>query len=99
MRLKALHAFTAGLPEIEPPAEFDLLGKDTRSSIINGTLGGVVEEVRGLIKNFQHNNPGLKIVLCGGNAVFFESKLKGSIFVVPGLVLYGLVIISGYNEI
>jgi type III pantothenate kinase len=99
MRLKSLHTFTAGLPEIEPQDDFGLLGTDTRSSMINGTVGGVVEEIKGLIKNFQHNNPGIKTVLCGGNAVFFESRLKGTIFVVPGLVLYGLVVISGYNEI
>ena len=64
-----------------------------------GNALGFVAEVKGLIKNFQHNNPGIKTVLCGGNAVFFESRLKGTIFVVPGLVLYGLVVISGYNEI
>ena len=99
MRLKALHTFTSGLPEIELSTDYDLLGNDTKSSMINGTIGGTVEEVKGLIKNFQYNKPGLKTVLCGGNAVFFESRLKGSIFVVPGLVLYGLVVISGYNEI
>jgi type III pantothenate kinase len=99
MRLKALHDYTSGLPEIEPDTEYDLLGLDTKSSIINGTVGGAVEEIKGLIKNLQHNNPGIKTVLCGGNAVFFESRLKGTIFVVPGLVLYGLVVISGYNEI
>jgi len=99
MRLRALHAFTAGLPEIGLTLDYNLLGTDTHSSIINGTVGGVVEEVKGLIRNFQHNNSDLKIVLCGGNAVFFESKLKGTIFVVPGLVLYGLAVIAGYNEI
>ena len=36
-------------------------------------------------------------VLCGGDALFFENQLKGSIFAVPELVLSGLNSILIYN--
>jgi type III pantothenate kinase len=37
------------------------------------------------------------VILCGGDARFFENKLKASIFVSPELVLTGLNSILNYN--
>ncbi len=99
MRFRALHEHTIGLPEIKPAENFNLIGSDTTSSILNGTLGGVAAEIRDLIGNFRGLYDPLKVVFCGGNAGFFETIIKDSIFVVPQLVLWGLAVISGYNEI
>lgn len=98
MRLKALSHFTASLPSVQPVTDYPLFGTDTKSSIISGTLGGAESEIKGIVERFRKTYGDLKVVLCGGGAGFFESKLKGSIFVVPELVLWGLVVISSYNE-
>jgi type III pantothenate kinase len=99
MRLKSLHSSTANLPEVKLSDDFDLTGKDTRSSILSGTLGGIVSELNGMIETYRRKHPGIRVVLCGGSSGFFESKIKDSIFVVPDLVLWGLWIISENNEI
>jgi len=99
MRLKALHSFTANLPEIKQSDNFFLIGSDTRSSILSGTLGGIVSELNGMIENYRKQYPDLKVILCGGSSGFFECKIKDSIFIIPDLLLWGLWVISENNEI
>lgn len=100
LRFKALNSFTARLPLIERktlnPA---LAGLSTDQSIESGVLNGVAAEVEGLIKEYYTLYPSLKVILTGGDADFFETRLKGLIFVVPELVLTGLNRILEYNVI
>ncbi len=98
MRLQALHSFTSSLPEIAFIGRIAKQGNDTKSSILKGTVGGTIFEIEGLIKQFCKRYPGIKIVLCGGNARFIGSKLKGSVNIIPDLVLWGLMSISLYND-
>jgi type III pantothenate kinase len=99
MRLKSLNSFTAKLPEVNVSDNYDLVGRDTTASILSGTIGGIVEELKGMIENYRRIYPEIKIILCGGSSGFFESKIKDSIFVIPDLVLWGLWAISEKNEI
>ncbi|MET4107759.1 type III pantothenate kinase [Hymenobacter sp. UYP22] len=94
MRFRALHAFTGRLPLVKKPADesakIPLTGTDTQAAIRSGVLNGAVAEVRGMLAEYEARFPGLAVVLAGGDAPFFRTRLKRPIFVVPELVLLGL---------
>jgi len=96
MRYKAMHTFTGKLPLIAFDSDFNgVRGEDTRTSMLSGVQGGVYYEVEGFIKAYQGQYPGLVVLLCGGDADFFDRQLKNSIFAPvvksePHLVLIGL---------
>ena len=98
MRLSALHRLTSRLPLVEFDAAYtELIGKDTVSSILSGTLVASVYEMDGLIHKYKEQFPDLKIIVSGGDTDFFEKRLKNSIFARPNLVLEGLNKILEYN--
>ena len=101
MRFRALHAFTgrlplAGMPE-DITAAVPLIGNDTLSAIRSGVLNGTVAEVNSFIASYQQRYPALGVILAGGDAPFFQPRLKGRIFGIPELVLIGLHRILAYN--
>ncbi|MBA4053234.1 MAG: pantothenate kinase [Marivirga sp.] len=97
MRFQAVHTFTSRLPLVSPVEKAKLIGDSTESCIQSGIVNGLTEELNGIINRYQENFEGLRVILCGGDARFFENKLKGSIFAVPELVLSGLNSILIYN--
>jgi len=99
MKFRALHTFTQKLPLIEQKlVSVPLTGRNTADAIRSGVMLGTVAELNGIIQAYQLLAPGLVVVLCGGDAAFFETNLKATIFVVPELVLIGLNRILNYNE-
>jgi type III pantothenate kinase len=90
MRFKAVHTFTAKLPLVNPTDSPELIGNSTETSIQSGVIYGMVEEIKGIIERYRIKYPDLRVILCGGDAPFFENKLKASIFASPDLVLFGL---------
>jgi len=90
MRFQAVHTFTAKLPLVSPTADARLIGESTESSIQSGVVNGVIAEIEGIIRRYEEKFPGLRVILCGGDAGFFENQLKASIFAIPDLVLIGL---------
>ncbi|MHA6248636.1 type III pantothenate kinase [Pontibacter sp. CAU 1760] len=98
MKFKALHTFTQRLPLVQRTGDaFPLTGQTTEESIRSGVLAGTVAELNGFIQAYSEKAVDLVVVLCGGDAGFFESNLKGRIFVIPELVLIGLHRILTYN--
>jgi len=97
MRAKSLHAFTSRLPEVEPSQNFDLLGINTRSALLNGIMNGVVFEINGYFDTLKIKYPELSVFLTGGDANYFVSKLKSPIFADKFLVLTGLNRILQFN--
>ena len=97
MKLKALHNFTANLPLVEVVDFKGIYGQTTEDSILCGVLLGTLSEIDGMIENYLTKFADLKIIICGGDASFFETKLKASIFVNPDLVLFGLHKILQHN--
>ncbi len=97
MRYKALHEFTSNLPLLAPREYYSSPAVTTEDSIIAGVQSGMVNEIMGIINEYQEQYPELKIVLTGGDAIFFERILKNSIFVDLNLVLKGLNRILAYN--
>ena len=97
MRFKAVHNFTAKLPLVSAKAGVSLIGDSTESSIQSGVVNGLLAELEGIIRQYNDYFPDLKVILCGGDAGFFENQLKASIFAVPDLVLFGLNSILTHN--
>lgn len=97
LRLKSLAHFTSKLPEVPFNEEYKLIGDSTVDSILAGVLNGVVNEVDGYILTLKHQHPDLVVVFTGGDSIFFEKKLKNSIFVHPNIVILGLNRILNYN--
>ncbi|MHB1176811.1 MAG: type III pantothenate kinase [Daejeonella sp.] len=95
MRFKAMHTFTGRLPLIKL-ADFEgFEGYDTVTSMLSGVVNGALSEIKGFIQTYSSHYPELKIILCGGDANFFDTRLKSSIFAhtlktEPDLVLIGL---------
>ena len=90
MRFNAVHNFTARLPLVPLVEIAPLIGDSTESCIQSGVINGLTEELSGIIRLYRQKFEGLVVILSGGDARFFENKLKGSIFAVPELVLSGL---------
>jgi len=90
MRFEAMNKLTARLPLAYPVEQAPLTGPSTLTSLQSGVMNGTLEEIRGFIHRYQSDNPGLRVILCGGDRHFFENHLKPSIFVAPDLVLTGL---------
>lgn len=95
MRFKAMHTFTARLPLVELADFVGLEGYDTVTSMLSGVVNGTLSEMKGFIENYRSRYTDLQIILCGGDANFFDTRLKSSIFAhtlktEPDLVLIGL---------
>ncbi len=98
MKFRALHTFTQRLPLVQRTGDaFPLTGQTTEESIRSGVMAGTVAELNGFIQAYTEKAADLVVILCGGDAGFFESNLKGRIFVIPELVLIGLHRILTYN--
>lgn len=97
MRFQAVHTFTARLPLITPAEKAKLVGDSTETCIQSGVINGMIAEIDGIIQQYQLKFGDLRVILCGGDAMFFENKLKASIFASPELVLIGLNSILIYN--
>lgn len=94
MRFDILHRATAKLPRcrIEDYDESQGLGNDTQSAI----LGGVVDGIRYEIQGYINRNPDAKIFFTGGDALYFEKRIKNPIFADYDAVLNGLHAILNY---
>lgn len=99
MRFRALHTFTGRLPLIEEPESVPPTGLTTAASIQRGVILGMIHEINGMAAAYQQKYKGLKILLSGGDAPYFEKRLNFSTFARPNLVLSGLNQIIQFNEI
>jgi len=97
MRYKALHQFTGKLPLISQQKFDKLYGTSTEEAIRAGVQHGVVFEVDKAIETFNDFYKNLKVIITGGDADFFDKKLKNSFFVNFNLIALGLNRILEYN--
>jgi type III pantothenate kinase len=99
MRFRALHDYTGKLPHLQPDSVFTgQYGDDTRTAILSGVQQGIWHETSGHIAAFRARYPGLQVLLCGGDAAFFESRLKISIFA-PIVKTEANLVLAGLNEV
>lgn len=98
MRFKALNKYTNKLPFLEAPEdELNLIGESTSEAIQSGVINGICFEIEGFISSVMKEYPNLQVVLTGGDAKYFEKKVKSSIFVNLNLNIIGLNRILDYN--
>ena len=97
MRFQAMNAFTAKLPLADIIEDPPLIGATTETCLQSGAINGMIEEINGIISRYRREFEDLQVILCGGDARFFENKLKAPIFALPELVLSGLNSILIYN--
>lgn len=90
MRAKAMHRFTSRLPEIKAPFENLTSGNSTSSCLVSGILHGALLEAEGRIEELSQQLEDLHVLLCGGDASYFESGLKNPTFADSNLTLRGL---------
>lgn len=98
MRFKALNQFTQRLPLVDKSEPHDLIGKSTHEAITNGVIHGIIYEIDGYIASLKKHYQDLNIIMTGGDAKFFDKKLKNTIFVVLNLIPIGLNRILEYND-
>ncbi len=97
MRYKALNSFTNQLPLVKRKNKEITLGKTTEEAIQAGVENGLKFEIESYIESFTQKYPGLKTIITGGDANFFDNKLKYTIFAEPNLTLKGLNKILKHN--
>jgi type III pantothenate kinase len=90
MRYQAMHKFTSRLPLVSNNTEAAIVGNSTETCMQSGVMNGVIAEITGIIDRYLLKYPHLGVILCGGDYMLFENKLKPSIFVAPELVSIGL---------
>lgn len=97
MRFKSMHNFTARLPLIEPETISEYIADNTKEAMQSGVVFGIQAEIEAYIQEVNQKYSPLTTIITGGDAKFFESKLKAPIFAIPELVLMGLNAILRYN--
>jgi type III pantothenate kinase len=102
MRLKAMHHFTAKLPEIERDTEgselMDIIGTSTESAMRIGAQVGVLAEVEGFVERFIRNFGKIKVILTGGDGEFLmKHVILSERYFERNLVLQGLNQILNFN--
>lgn len=96
-RFKALNHYTQRLPLVQETEEVPFMGFDTESAIQAGVINGILFEMDGYIETCCKKSLSLLVFLTGGHSIYFERRLKNSIFADINLVLTGLNRILEYN--
>lgn len=97
MRLKAMHHQTALLPLIEPKTDVPLVGYDTDTNMLSGTVLGMAHEIDGFMASYQERYGNFNAVLTGGDLPYLVSHLKSGIFADPDFLFKGLYAIAAHN--
>jgi type III pantothenate kinase len=99
MRFKALHQYTAKLPYItNPSSHIDVIGKSTMQCLESGVINGLLAELKFQIQAYRSQFENLQVIICGGDAVYFNTILKEDIVLCSELVMLGLNSILQYHN-
>jgi type III pantothenate kinase len=98
MRFKSLNTFTDKLPLLNLTDNPNLVGTETDTSIQSGVQWGIKKEIEGVIAEYGRQYSQLKVVLTGGDHIYFAKAFKNSIFARPNLTLEGLNEVLIFNE-
>ncbi len=90
MRLKALHDYTACLPNIEKDGEVPAIGYNTETAIRSGVIRGISHEIEGYIEDFKEKYGDVFVFLTGGDEKTLINHIKSRIFADKYLVAKGL---------
>ena len=99
MRLQAMHTFTSKLPLLNLTEPKKLVGSTTDEAMLSGALNGSRLEITGIIRQYQKKKyPNLKVIICAGNAIYFDKIIEFNTFVLSNLVLECLNAILRFND-
>jgi type III pantothenate kinase len=92
MRAKAMNAFTAALPLVDPYKMQDdkIIGTSTLESVSKGAFLGYQGEIEFWLTRYSEQFSNIKFVFTGGDAVLFARLTKKEIFAAPNFTLTGL---------
>jgi type III pantothenate kinase len=97
MRLRAMHEFTARLPQVDLQAVEQWIGSSTAKAMNNGALLGVVLEIVGYAQKWAAERGNIRSILTGGDAPRLLEALPIKVAHEPDLVLIGLNKILKHN--
>jgi len=97
MRMRALNAYTAKLPIVDPHWNVPLVGYDTATNIQSGVVLGLAMEIDGFIDRYSSQYRAINVLLTGGDIVHLRSHIKNGIFADPDLLFKGLYAIGETN--
>ncbi|MDR1813277.1 MAG: type III pantothenate kinase [Tannerella sp.] len=97
-RFRALNTFTKRLPLVQKQDDAPLTGTNTQTAILSGVINGIVFEMDGFIDAYRAKYGDIFVFLTGGDAFFFEKRLKNRTFADANLVIKGLNRILEYND-
>lgn len=89
-RYSAMYNDTHGLPQLKAKDLEIAIGETTEECMHIGVIEGVHQELTGFISHFSEIYEDLTVILTGGDAHFFEKKLKNSIFAHSNFLLKGI---------
>lgn len=99
MRSKAMHHFTAQLPEVPLHLPENYIGASTQTALQNGAFRGAVHEINGFIRQFASDYQPIHVILTGGDASFLFPHLEAdNKHMEPHLTIHGLNHILTYNR-
>lgn len=97
MRFRAMHEFTAKLPQVNRASLTSFIGNSTKTSLQTGVLYGVLHELEGFAAQYRQEFGPIVVLVTGGSLPHFDSQFKSKIFAQPNLVLDGLNAILHYQ--
>ncbi|MCB0771168.1 MAG: type III pantothenate kinase [Flavobacteriales bacterium] len=89
MRAKAMHMYSARLPEVDPGPRPAVLGTTTVGALAAGVHHGILGEIKEFIAVLGKERPEMAVVLTGGDGLHFTRALESGIFAIPFLTLEG----------
>jgi type III pantothenate kinase len=98
-RLKSLQQYTALLPLVAPEKIIPLIGYDTKTNILSGTILGMAAEIDGMVDAYSARFGNFNAVLTGGDSSYFAPHLKNKIFADANFIFKGLYAICEYNQV
>jgi type III pantothenate kinase len=98
LRLQAMHTFTSRLPLLKLSQPKQLVGRSTEEAMLSGVVNGSRHEIAGFVRDYQKKYPKIIVIICGGDANYFDKMIELNIFVLPNLVLEGLNAILIFND-
>jgi type III pantothenate kinase len=99
MRIKAMHQFTARLPQVDMHWPTSFIGNSTETALQNGALRGAAMEIEGFARLFEQKVSPLQVLLTGGDAPFFFPQLTMErLMRSSNLTMIGLNSILNYNQ-
>jgi len=97
MRLRAMHEFTARLPEVTLHTVHNWIGDSTQSAMNNGVTVGTTLEIEGYRRHWEKEWGQLRVILTGGDADFLTQTMQTEVANEPNLVFIGLNKILNHN--